>query len=122
MAFERAIFLSEKCGSRLDVVHVVQCEIGGDSAVTFEQIEELEGNAKEILERYKMEAVKQKVPIKVFFEIGDPAKIITEIVNKKEYDLIIMGSRGMSTFKELLLGSVSLKVMHHAKCPVMIVR
>ena len=122
MAFEKAIFLSEKCGSKLDVVHVVQCEIGGDSAVTFEQIEELEGKAKEILERYKAEAAKQKVPIKVFFEIGDPAKIITEIANKKEYDLIIMGSRGMSTFKELLLGSVSLKVMHHAKCPVMVVR
>jgi len=36
--------------------------------------------------------------------------------------LIIMGSRGLSPFKELLLGSVSFKVIHHARCPVMVVR
>jgi len=53
---------------------------------------------------------------------GDPAQIIIEIANRQNYDLIIMGSRGMSAFKELLLGSVSLKVMHHASCPVMVVR
>ena len=49
-------------------------------------------------------------------------KIIIDAANKEGYDLIIMGSRGLSLFKDLLLGSVSFKVMHHARCAVMVVR
>lgn len=101
---------------------MVQCELGGDSATTFEIIDELKRKARKILEECKNDATKNRLQIKTIIKIGDPAKIITEIANSKNYDLIIMGNRGMSAFKELLLGSVSLKVMHHARCPVMIVR
>lgn len=121
-AFAKAIFLSVKCNFKLDVVHVVQCELGGDSATTFEIIDELKRKARKILDECKNEAVKNRLQIKTITKIGDPAKIITEIANSKNYDLIILGNRGMSAFKELLLGSVSLKVTHHARCPVMIVR
>lgn len=37
-------------------------------------------------------------------------------------DLIIMGSRGHSGLKELVLGSISKYVVHHALCSVMVVR
>jgi nucleotide-binding universal stress UspA family protein len=40
----------------------------------------------------------------------------------KKFDVIVMGSQGMGKFKELVLGSVSSKVVHHASCPVMIIR
>jgi nucleotide-binding universal stress UspA family protein len=34
--FEESIYLAQKCNSKLDVVHVVSCEFGGDSVTTFE--------------------------------------------------------------------------------------
>jgi nucleotide-binding universal stress UspA family protein len=37
-------------------------------------------------------------------------------------DLLVMGSRGLGGFRELVLGSVSQQCAHHARCPVVIVR
>ncbi|MFY9300556.1 MAG: universal stress protein [Candidatus Nitrosotenuis sp.] len=121
-AFTRSIYLAGKCNSMLDVVHVVPCEFGGDSAKTFELVEELKVKASDILEECKRIAVKNNISIKTSYELGDPAKIIIGLANSKDYDLVVMGSRGRSAFKELLLGSVALKVAHHAKCPIMVVR
>jgi len=121
-AFARSIYLASKCDSRLDVVHVVPCEFGGDSANTFDLVEGLKIKAKETLEQCERIAAKNNIPIRARSELGDPAKIIIELANSNDCDLIVMGSRGRSAFKELLLGSVTLKVAHHAKCPVMVVR
>jgi nucleotide-binding universal stress UspA family protein len=121
-AFEKSIYLARKCSSRIDLVHVVQCEIGGDSANTFEIIDELKEKAKKMLEEYETQAAKKNVPIQITVMQGDPAKAIIELAKTKSYDLIIMGTRGRTAFQELLIGSVSQKVMHHASCPVMVVR
>lgn len=121
-AFEHSIFLSQKCNSKLDIVHVIPCEFAGDSATTFELISELKTKGEEILEACKKEAAKNNISVELMIESGDPAQVIIGITNNKNYDLIIIGTRGKSMFQELLLGSVALKVLHHARCPVMIVR
>ncbi len=53
---------------------------------------------------------------------GDPAEAILQVAEDRAADLIVMGSRGLGTVAELLLGSVSQKVIHLAKAPCMIVR
>lgn len=122
-AFAKSIYLAQKCNSKLDVIHVVlDSTYGGDSAITFELIEELKEKGMKLLEQCKSQAIKNNVQVETLLELGDHAQVIIDVANKNNYDLIIMGSRGMSAFKELLLGSVSFKVMHHARCPVMVVR
>jgi nucleotide-binding universal stress UspA family protein len=53
---------------------------------------------------------------------GAPAQAIMDYAAKQKDALIVMGTRGLSPMKELLLGSISEKVMRHAPCPVTLVR
>ena len=122
-AFDKSVFLAQKCNSKLFVVHVVlDWEYGGDSAATFELIDELRARGSELLQQCKNQALQSSVQVETVLEQGDYAHEIIEVAKRKNCELIIMGSRGMSPIKELVLGSVSLKVMHHASCPVMVVR
>ena len=47
--------------------------------------------------------------------------MITSYAKKNDVDLIVMGKRGQSKFKQLLVGSVTNAVLNHAPCPVLVV-
>jgi nucleotide-binding universal stress UspA family protein len=53
---------------------------------------------------------------------GNTPEQIVEIANAVNADLIVMGTRGMTEWKSLVLGGVANKVLHHATCPVLLVR
>jgi nucleotide-binding universal stress UspA family protein len=51
-----------------------------------------------------------------------PAGItIAETAESEQCDLIIMGSRGLSNLQGLIIGSTTNRVLHLAKCPVLVV-
>ncbi|XP_059151114.1 universal stress protein in QAH/OAS sulfhydrylase 3'region-like [Physella acuta] len=54
---------------------------------------------------------------------GDkPGEVITKAARDELADSVVMGTRGLGTIRRTLLGSVSEYVVHHAHCPVTIVR
>ena len=53
---------------------------------------------------------------------GSPGSVICEAAKIEQIEMIIMGSRGRTDLKGLLLGSVAHRVLHAAPCPVMIVK
>jgi nucleotide-binding universal stress UspA family protein len=55
-------------------------------------------------------------------EIGDPGGAICMVARDIDADVIVLGSRGRGVVKRVLLGSVSEYVLHHAACPVLVVR
>jgi nucleotide-binding universal stress UspA family protein len=55
-------------------------------------------------------------------EEGNPAKTILKIADDVQADMIVMGNRGLSDFQGMLVGSVSQKVSHLAKCTCVTVR
>lgn len=57
-----------------------------------------------------------------FVAIGSPAKQIVDRAADLKADLIVVGTRGNSDWKNLMLGSVSHKVMQMAPCTTVIVR
>ncbi len=53
---------------------------------------------------------------------GPVAEAILAVVEARGIDLVVMGTRGLGRLTGLLLGSQSRKVLHHAPCPVLLVR
>ena len=108
--------------AQLDVVHAWQMPnlVGGPYAVAFEPLpyEELaRSTLAEAVKGQDMSGLSREVrPMLVY------AGAATAILQASEgADLIVVGSRGLGGFKELLLGSVSHQVTHHARCAVVIV-
>ena len=55
-------------------------------------------------------------------ESGDPAWVINQTAGREGYDIIVMGDKGHSGIRRLLLGSVSDHVLHYANHAVLIVK
>lgn len=70
------------------------------------------------LEVVRAEAPEAEVQTKVVE--GHAASVLLE--EAEGADLLVVGSRGLGGFRELVLGSVSQQCAHHARCPVVIVR
>jgi nucleotide-binding universal stress UspA family protein len=51
-------------------------------------------------------------------ELGDPANVIVDFAEREKIGLIAMPTHGHGTFRRILLGSVTAKVLHDAKIPV----
>lgn len=62
------------------------------------------------------------VETKITMLKGNPSQEIIKYVNAEEIDQLVIGSRGLNTIQEMVLGSVSHKVMKHVNCPITIVK
>ena len=79
-------------------------------------------HAQKIMKKAKLKAAKKGI---LFFDrvsYGDDGERIVDIAEKKNFDLIVIGSRGMGSAKEIFLGSTSNYVLHKSKKPVLIVK
>jgi nucleotide-binding universal stress UspA family protein len=78
--------------------------------------------AQKIMKKAKLIAARKGI---LFFDrvsYGDDGKRIVEVAEKQNFDLIVIGSRGMGSAKELFLGSTSNYVLHKSKKPVLVVK
>ncbi len=75
-----------------------------------------------ILDRAKTACTQAGVTCEVRLESGLPRDAICTVASEEVPDLLVLGSRGLGSLERLMLGSVSDYVVHHASCPVMVVR
>ena len=61
-------------------------------------------------------------PVQEIHQIGHPVDVILETARSSKSHLIILGARGLGSFKELVLGSTSHRVLMHAPCSTMIIK
>ncbi|PWA36883.1 universal stress protein A [Artemisia annua] len=81
-----------------------------------------EQSASEVLSRVSKLCQQYMIKAETMVIRGNPKEMIVEAVEQMNADLLVVGSRGLGQIKRALLGSVSDYCVHHAKCPVLIVR
>ncbi len=124
-ALDAALLLSEKLGSSITVVNVMEqvpiTHIESEKLLS-ELLEAYKKENQEILSKCSNIATEKGLSIKTLLLQGNPASVILDYSKKEKFDLVIMGSRGMGKFKQLILGSVSSKIVHHSPCAILLIR
>ncbi|WP_010269659.1 universal stress protein [Paenibacillus senegalensis] len=118
-ACEHTLELAERFpGATVYLLHVIGIREGLEGEVSTELLDEMMAIMKPFLKLGR----EKGITCETLFLHGEAGPIIIEHAEQNSFDLIVMGSRGLGSLKELVLGSVSQKVIKHVRCPVMIVK
>jgi nucleotide-binding universal stress UspA family protein len=114
-ALHYALKLAEKTGSKITLLNVQERRLYDSSPKAAKDLgEKILSKALGVIEKTEMKVDKK-------LEFGNPSERIVDVAEKGDYDLIVLGSRGLGTVNRFLLGSVSDGVSNKAKCSVLIV-
>jgi nucleotide-binding universal stress UspA family protein len=129
-AVKIAASIAKEHGSKLTIVHVYTVPTysymtpAGLSSSQFSALDDAaKTHARDILRRGIASA--GSAGVKAGGEMlqgGSVVECIVDFAANEKADLIVMGTRGVTGFKRMLVGSVSSGVVAHAKCPVLVVR
>ncbi|WP_019501937.1 universal stress protein [Pseudanabaena sp. PCC 6802] len=136
--FETALSLAKLNNAELMLLHVISPLDEGYPTLIFpgaadvypslyeeaiesykQQWQEFEQQGLDILRSLASQARELGVTVEFRQPTGDPGKNICNIARSWEAGLIVVGRRGHKGLSELLLGSVSNYVLHHAPCSVL---
>ena len=118
---DQAISMGRICNSVIYVISVMAF-FPESLAIAPQLEEEMAKKTREFLEIVKKKVEKENLTCETIVRLDpQPYLPIVEEAKKKNVDLIVMGTRGMTGLKRVFLGSVAQKVIGYAPCPVMVV-
>ena len=106
----------------ITIVFVADFDKAKESVLHAESKDSLELTRKKQLKPVEMVLREYDVPYNVQILHGEPAPALIDYAHSESFDLVVIGSRGLSSFQEMILGSVSHKVMKRLRCPVLLVK
>ncbi|PEI47990.1 universal stress protein [Bacillus pseudomycoides] len=107
----------------VEVVYVVDSRAAKSDIIQGQtNIETISASRKDRLKEIEILLQQEGVSYKITILHGDPGNTLVQYVHTGDIDLVIVGSRGLNTLQEMVLGSVSHKIAKRVKCPVMIVK
>lgn len=124
-AFNYALYLSKNLKGEITILNVADAPptVYVQSQKVLDELLEKYSKAREkVFDVYRELAQKEGVEIKTKVIFGDPGQEIVKFSMEEEFNVIVIGNRGVGYLKEIVMSSVSSKVMRDAKCPVLLVK
>jgi len=138
-ALGKAVEIAKKFGSKITLIHAYSVSVQpimmpeptamsmpGIPVLTAGEVTRVTDAARKagnnILQDGEAKVKAEDVEVEKLLLEGHAVQEIVRVAKEGNFDLIVMGARGLSKIKVILLGSVSDAVIHHATCPVLIVK
>ncbi len=125
-ALELAIEMAKTFDGQIHLLHCYQINVGGISPYGLALPEnfdrEVRAAAEVKLGEWAEKVKAAGVPVHEHVSSMFPATVLSATAQEISADLIVMGTRGLTGFKHLLLGSVAERTLHAAPCPVLTVK
>ncbi|MDI6775802.1 MAG: universal stress protein [Syntrophales bacterium] len=122
-AVGRALELAEKEKAEITLMSVAYFGKGDFDDMPPRIQEKLEKQARDALERAKVIFDEKGIKVETILETGVvPANNIIKRAKEDGFDLILLGSTGLTGLERVLIGSTAAKVVAHAPCSVSVIR
>jgi nucleotide-binding universal stress UspA family protein len=122
-ALALAITIAKENKSEL---HMVSVEEIDHMPEFIEEIRQETGTAARrfhtVLQRARAMAEQNHVKLHTHVLAGHPVRDIVELANEIKVDLLVIGSSGHSPLYDRMIGSRAQNILHHAHCPVLVVK
>ena len=122
-ALGKAVQIAKKIGGEITLIHVYSVSrLAITPMQVYKYVQAMRKYGQSVLEDGKRKAAVEGVQAQTLLVDGHTVKEILKTASEGNFNLIVIGARGMSNITELLMGSVSDGVVKHAPCPVLVVR
>lgn len=119
-AKETLNFINEE--SEVTILNVIDPADSKDDVLHSGASESIINKRKEKLSEIISVYESNDIPYLIHYEHGVPNETVVAFANKGQYQLVVLGNRGLNSLQEMVMGSVSHKVAKRSKIPVMIVK
>jgi len=138
-ALDVAIQVAKKFGGKISLIHVYSVAVRPvimpepttltppmipvmTPAEVSKTVEVARNAGASILANGERKVKAEEVQVETLLKEGHTVQEIIRTAKQGKFDLIVIGGRGISKIRELLLGSVTDGVIHHAPCPVLVIK
>ena len=115
-----AVELAKRDDAKIVLAHVDERIVGKGGGDIHADEQQIQADVKKLAEELSAQGIETSVEMADVM-VGGPAHVIAEIADRVSADLIVTGTRGHSPVSGLLLGSVTQRLLHLAKRPVLAV-
>jgi len=121
-AAKHAIDLAAKFNSKLIALHVVDMRVVKAYEGSSQVLAQLKRLGEQYLKDVTEMAGEANVKIGTILRNGLPSEVIVEEAERRGVDLIVMGTRGLTGAKRVILGSTAEQVIRWAECSVLVIK
>ena len=121
-AVKHAIGLQTNKSNPIDIVYVVDGSKSKEDVLHGRDKYEIKKERQEKLRNVVAALKNANIPYEVHILHGEPGPTIVQFANDREYDCVVVGSRGLNQLQTMILGSVSHKIAKRVHSPVLIVK